>query len=173
MIKTIFLGLALSTLSYAAKAETTETEPIQYYEDISFKFTDGKYVPIDGDTFWFGIHPIRIYGIDTIEVRQVCFDGEVIVDCHRLTMNFLESDILKPDTVCRPHLGRGGVPHMSHSRYVASCYSDGKDIGRMMVEAGWAVAAKGSSASLLLTLTIRSTARTMERRGERRGEEVL
>lgn len=86
---------------------------------------------IDGDTIkllrdgWV----FRLHGIDAPEMNQRC-DG---APCGLIARDWLV-DLIEGDPVqCRTIGGKD-----RYGRYVAKCYHNGKDIGAMMVEAGYA-----------------------------------
>ncbi len=101
----------------------------------------------DGDTFWIGIHEIRLIGIDTIEDGQNClFKGETNFCDTQATLE-LEKLINLPDLECTNRLKADDKPDTFYGRYNSLCFAgtgvQRVDIARAMVESGWAFAAKG------------------------------
>ena len=79
-------------------------------------------------------------GIDTVEPNQPCEGQGQTVDCHRLTMEFVEPLFNDPSLTCKPHMGKGGLPLMDNGRYVATCFVQGKELNRRLIAEGYAVA---------------------------------
>ena len=141
-MKTLFL-IVLGALAFITSANSQSTD-IEYYPELVFSFQDGDYVAEDGDSFWIGIHQVRLHGIDTVEKNQRCRDEVGDVDCHSMTMAFLESHLLDPSFSCRVHKGKRKLPRTSHNRYIVTCFVDNQELNSIMVENGWAVAANGT-----------------------------
>lgn len=92
----------------------------------------GKIRVNDGDTISYRI---RLFGIDTPELRQRCkgIDGQCY-DCGERAQQWLKDLTDGKDVECRP------TGAMTYGRPVAICYAGGEDIGLRMVRDGWAVA---------------------------------
>ncbi len=93
-----------------------------------------KIYVVDGDSIFIGKREIRLSGIDAPEYHQTCFDAKhreyaCGVKSREYLVKLAGSDLhCDKITVDRYH------------REVADCYSNGKNINREMVAAGWAVA---------------------------------
>lgn len=95
----------------------------------------GKAVAIDGDTIDLGGQRIRLFGIDAVEATQTCErdDGETWA-CGRDAAAAMGAIVEGRNLQCESRdVDRYG-------RIVAVCTRDGGDIGRAMVQMGFAVA---------------------------------
>jgi endonuclease YncB( thermonuclease family) len=90
---------------------------------------------VDGDTIWIGKTKIRLYGIDTPEMKQTCqspTDPDVM--CGRLAKQALISIIGDLEVRCEQR------DRDRYKRIIAVCYVGSLDINREMVTRGWALA---------------------------------
>lgn len=85
----------------------------------------------DGDTIRIGETRVRIWGIDAVELKQICGQGAARVACGKQARAMLESIIARHEVTCAAK-GR------SYNRVVAVCRVNGVDIGREMVRRGMA-----------------------------------
>jgi len=88
---------------------------------------------IDGDTLAIGAAVVRIHGIDAPELAQDCHAGGRPYACGQAAKAALAA-LLGGPVACSP----GGA--RSYGRLVAVCQSGGRDLGAVMVAAGWALA---------------------------------
>ncbi|MDX2204113.1 MAG: thermonuclease family protein [Hyphomicrobiaceae bacterium] len=109
------------------------------FENERITFTGGA-EPIDGDTFWLGIHKIRLKGIEALEIGQTCTKDGKPYDCIDRTFDEIKRVTSGDKVRCQVERGNFGKPAMDRNRYLAICYSGEADIGRAMVTAGWALA---------------------------------
>ncbi|MEZ5945514.1 MAG: thermonuclease family protein [Hyphomonas sp.] len=137
-MKAALILICLAAACASAYAEPTGLEP--YYPGVEFKAGDGPIVIEDGDSFWIGIHRVRLLGIDTVEPNQPCEGASQTVDCHGMTMQFVSGLFESPSLVCQLHMGKEGLPLMDDGRYISTCFVGGKELNRMLVEEGFAVA---------------------------------
>lgn len=95
----------------------------------------GSPVIVDGDTLSVDGHRIRLLGIDTPEMGQVCTSasGETF-RCGEKARQELVDFISRRPVECRT---RGKDPY---GRYLAFCSVEGHDLGRFLITRGWAVA---------------------------------
>lgn len=104
-------------------------------------FLEGRPEIHDGDTFKIERdgyhHPVRVWGIDTPELKQECVQGKKTVKCGEMSRDAL-IELVGDKTVSCDFKG------YSLGRVVASCRVDGQDLGRLMVQSGWALAEKHS-----------------------------
>jgi len=89
---------------------------------------------IDGDSLTVAGLQVRLFGIDAPELDQQCFDGGTPVACGEMAKSKLASLIGDAALSCL------NKTTDAHGRMVAICRIGGVDIGRAMVEAGWATA---------------------------------
>ena len=88
----------------------------------------------DGDTVEIHGQPIRLYGIDAPEGRQVCRRDGRDWRCGQAAAHALADHIGRRPLACRPrYTDRYGRP-------VAVCRVAGEDIGAWLVREGWALA---------------------------------
>lgn len=89
---------------------------------------------VDGDTLRVGRERIRIQGVDAPELSQLCGSGRDRWPCGRGAAAFLRRHVEGRALACeRRDTDRFG-------RVVAICRLRGSDVGRLLVEAGWATA---------------------------------
>jgi endonuclease YncB( thermonuclease family) len=89
---------------------------------------------VDGDSLTVAGRPIRLFGIDAPEGNQTCERGGAQWHCGEESANQLRSLIEGHDVHCQGQ----GVDQ--YGRVLAVCSSNGFDLNRTMVEAGWATA---------------------------------
>lgn len=142
-MKKLLIAAWAMILAWPAMAQAPKPQPPPAYPTIVFapSQTD-KVKVIDGDTFWIGIHQIRLLGVDAVEVDQDCKGKKVnkAQSCHQDTINFLAPLLNAPGLRCEVKRGYQGDPEMSYGRYMAVCYSGQTEINQLMVERGWAFA---------------------------------
>lgn len=88
----------------------------------------------DGDSLELGGQRIRIEGIDAPELHQNCGTPNTEWACGRRAKEALQKIIEAGEVTCRP------VDQDRYGREVSICEVGGRDLGRAMVEQGWAVA---------------------------------
>ncbi|MDT8328358.1 MAG: thermonuclease family protein [Roseovarius sp.] len=114
---------ALMCLGLAAPAPA-------YGKDIS-----GKISVIDGDTFDVGRTRVRLHGIDTPELGQICTTPDGVAwDCGTWVANLVRARVEGRQARCRE------VAQDQYGRSVARCDVDGQDLGRALVQEGLALA---------------------------------
>ena len=128
----------ISVFTLPAYADDTKIEP--YYPGYEFKASDGSVLIEDGDSFWIGIHRVRLMGIDTLEPNQPCEASSQSVDCHAMTMQYVEPLFHDPSLVCKLHMGKQGKPLMQGGRYITTCFVGGEELNRLLISEGYAVA---------------------------------
>ena len=90
---------------------------------------------VDGDGLEVDGVKIRLFGIDAPEVYQYCrFDGGASWRCGQYATVALDREIGGKQVTCEPH------DKDRYGRVVAVCRIDGRDVGRLQVRRGWAVA---------------------------------
>ena len=96
---------------------------------------DTKVRVIDGDTLVVDGVTVRIRGIDAPELRQTCRDNSgVIYLCGQAATKALKELVRGKGVSCTPR------DRDRYGRSVAQCYVGDLDLGRAMVQAGWAIA---------------------------------
>lgn len=94
----------------------------------------GTATVVDGDTLRIGQERVRLFGVDAPELSQTCGAAAKKVACGRRAAEWLRSRIRNRPVRClRVYQDRYG-------RTVARCTADSTDLGRSIVEAGWATA---------------------------------
>jgi endonuclease YncB( thermonuclease family) len=90
---------------------------------------------VDGDTLQVGDTRLRLHGIDAPELRQTCDDqaGEAWA-CGRRAASELAAAVAGGEIHC---ISR---ERDRYQRLVATCWSQGRDVGQALVAHGWAVA---------------------------------
>lgn len=89
---------------------------------------------IDGDTIEVNAEKIRIHGIDAPEKGQPCKKNGATYNCGAASKEYLKL-LITGATVSCDNRGKG-----RWGRRIAVCRADAKDIGKMMVRHGWAIA---------------------------------
>jgi len=97
---------------------------------------NGKVTAVmSGYLFKMGTHFIKLYGIDSPDPKQKCFDGRnEEYDCGHTSKLMLERLVLGKKISCQI------VGGDYKENYIATCRIHNIDIGAGMVSAGWAVA---------------------------------
>ncbi len=113
-------------------------EPLCYISDIknnSDKAKHGSLKIVDGDTIHIGKNKYRLHGIDAPETQQQCKRENKKYKCGMEATRFLRSLIKdKNQVICeKKDMDR-------YKRIVAICYYDNKDLNKLMVKNGWAIA---------------------------------
>jgi endonuclease YncB( thermonuclease family) len=127
------LSLGLLVLGIAASpALAKRIDPI---------LLQGEARAIDGDTLQVGDTRLRLHGIDAPELRQTCEDsaGETWA-CGRHAASELAVAVAGGEIHCVSR------ERDRYQRLVATCWSQGRDIGKSLVSHGWAVAYRRYSA---------------------------
>ena len=88
----------------------------------------------DGDSLSISGIRVRLFGIDAPELNQNCYDNGSAVACGEMSKIRLESLIGDSEVTCQR---KSTDPY---GRMVAICQISGVDLGRAMVESGWATA---------------------------------
>lgn len=89
---------------------------------------------IDGDGFTFDGRTVRIWGIDAPELTQECGDASgKRYACGKSSKAFLSEIFGDSVPICQT------IDRDRFGRDVSRCEIDGQDVGRAMVQAGWAV----------------------------------
>lgn len=94
----------------------------------------GQAVVRDGDTIEIHGVRIRIWGIDAVESKQLCWDAQSKVhQCGRIAANALAQIIGRRVVSCEQ------VATDQYGRPVATCEVRGRDIGEWLVRTGFAI----------------------------------
>ena len=93
----------------------------------------GRPLVIDGDSLELGGRRIRLYGIDAPELDQTCARPDREIPCGENARTALLDLLDGVDIVCLP------VAEIVQGEAVAVCFADGADLGRDMVQSGWAL----------------------------------
>ena len=101
---------------------------------IETRRADGRAVINDGDSITLAAERIRLRGLDAPELNQVCRRQGAEYPCGRRAREALVDLIDGRPVAC------AGWERDRYARLLASCTAGGRDINRMMVESGWAVA---------------------------------
>lgn len=90
---------------------------------------------LDGDTILIGQHKIRLFGIDAPETNQFTQVGGQRYEVGKMASQFLREKIGQGPVSCRV------MDRDRYGRYVAICKNaEGEDLGKLLVQAGMAVA---------------------------------
>ena len=89
---------------------------------------------VDGDTLAIGADRIRLRGMDAPEIGQQCRHGGKSYDCGRQAREALVAVIDGGKVTCNARRKD------RYGRLIATCYLGSVDLGRRIVEEGWAVA---------------------------------
>lgn len=87
----------------------------------------------DGDSLELGVERIRLDGIDAPELAQTCGLPSTPWPCGRQAKDALQRAVDAGSVSCRP------VDEDRYGRAVSICDAGGRDLGRLMVEQGWAI----------------------------------
>jgi endonuclease YncB( thermonuclease family) len=94
----------------------------------------GREVVIDGDTIEIHGTPIRLWGIDAVESKQLCWDAASKVrQCGRIAANAVAEMIGRRVVSCE---------QQSSDRYrgvVARCFVNGNDLSEVILHYGYAI----------------------------------
>lgn len=94
----------------------------------------GEAKVIDGDTIHIGKNKIRLHGIDALETNQKCFLKNESWECGKNSTLALIEMIKNHPVKCQVN----GIDR--YNRFIAVCFSSGKNLNKMMVKSGWAIA---------------------------------
>ncbi|WP_425335984.1 thermonuclease family protein [Sphingomonas kaistensis] len=89
---------------------------------------------VDGDTLHVGSERVRLFGVDAPEMSQTCGVGAEKVPCGQFAARWLRSRVQGRTLQC------SAMDRDRYGRVVARCRIDGADLGRSLVETGWATA---------------------------------
>ena len=103
--------------------------PVNALADIT-----GKPRVIDGDTIEIHGQRIRLHGIDAPELDQTCKVDDRIIQCGEIAKAVLMDLVFLSAVTCKAE------DEDRYGRIVATCYVGGFDLGRIIVERGWALA---------------------------------
>ncbi len=110
--------------------------PLILYSFASFseKIIEGKAKIIDGDTIHIEKNKIRLHGIDAPEIDQTCAIKDKVWNCGIESSLELKKLILDNNISCV-------VSDIDkYNRYIAECFINNKNINKLMVRNGWAIA---------------------------------
>lgn len=94
----------------------------------------GQAYVTDGDTLRIAGRPIRLQGVDAPEIDQRCTVRGAQVACGQSAREWVAARVEGRQVECvQEDVDR-------YNRIVATCLVDGRDLGRDLVRAGWAVA---------------------------------
>ena len=127
----VLVSLAVAVLvSTATREERTEVHtdgPVETRTSTRLRVVDGDTLRIDSEY-------VRLHGIDAPEKRQPCSKGGTEFPCGIAATEYLASLVENKEVTCSARdIDRFG-------RTVGVCTVDGKDLGRLMVRHGWALA---------------------------------
>ena len=94
----------------------------------------GEAKVIDGDTIHIGKNKIRLHGIDAPEKSQKCIFNNKNCECGKNSTLTLREMIENRPVKCQIN----GVDR--YKRFIAVCCSGKKNLNKMMVKNGWAIA---------------------------------
>lgn len=94
----------------------------------------GTGTALDGDTLDIGQERVRLFGIDAVEAKQTCTRDNAEWACGDEAKQLLAELIAGQSLQCQ-HMDRD-----QFGRMVAVCNSGGRDVGKIMVDAGLAIA---------------------------------
>ena len=100
---------------------------------------------IDGDTIEVAGERIRLHGIDAPEMDQICEWPDSTIACGAIAKAELADAIAGAEVRCEER------DRDRYGRIVAVCHASGHDIGRAMVDAGWALAYRRFSTEYVTT----------------------
>ena len=113
-------------------------EPLCYISDIKNNSDKAKVSflkIVDGDTIHIGKIKYRLHGIDAPEIQQQCKRENKKYKCGVEATRFLKS-LIKDENKVRCEKKDTD----RYKRIVAVCYYDRKDLNKLMVKNGWAIA---------------------------------
>ena len=88
---------------------------------------------IDGDTIHIGTIKYRLFGIDALEIKQICEKDNKKIQCGILAKNFLKNKIGDKIPSCIVK------DKDRYQRLVAECFINNESLSRFMVREGYAV----------------------------------
>ena len=115
-------------------------EPLCYLSDINSdkrKKINRTFKITDGDTIKIGKIKYRLHGIDAPELNQICYENSKPYNCGLKATSFLRSKILD---VKKLKCKKKDVDR--YNRIIATCFYNNKNLNKMMVRSGWAIAYK-------------------------------
>lgn len=89
---------------------------------------------IDGDTIKIDNKIYRLFGIDTPEKNQLCMTNNLQWACGLVATSELIKLVSGKEIICEKKSTD------QYNRTIAVCFVEGTDIGKAMVESGWALA---------------------------------
>ena len=89
---------------------------------------------VDGDTIKINNFKIRFFGIDAPEIKQICMLNNKEWECGKESKNFLINIIDNENIRCEI-LGKD-----MYRRFICECFIKDKNINKLMVRNGWAIA---------------------------------
>lgn len=105
-----------------------------HFENRAAHEISGTVRVVDGDTLAIGASRIRLQGMDAPEMGQQCRRGGAPYDCGQQAREALVAAINGRPVTCKARRKD------RYGRLVATCYMGDVDLGRRIVEEGWAVA---------------------------------
>lgn len=94
----------------------------------------GTATAVDGDSLDMGSERIRLHAIDAVEAAQTCKRDGQEWNCGAEAKAFLAELVAGQSVVCQQ------VDRDPYGRMVAVCKAGSRDLGKMMVDAGYAMA---------------------------------
>lgn len=107
---------------------------VVYFDNRAVHEISGAVRVVDGDTLAIGASRVRLQGMDAPEMGQECRRGGVSYDCGQKAREALVAAIDNRPVTCKARRKD------RYGRLVAICYRGEIDLGRRMVEEGWALA---------------------------------
>ncbi|WP_295810018.1 thermonuclease family protein [uncultured Nitratireductor sp.] len=107
---------------------------VDRFQRLNNQTLTGSVIVHDGDTLTLSGERIRLEGIDAPEFNQRCTRNGSAYPCGREAMRTLRQLVAGGKVVCE------GYERDRYDRLLARCMVDGRDVGRELVEAGWALA---------------------------------
>ena len=101
---------------------------------VAVRSAQGKAIVNDGDSITLGAERIRLRGIDAPEINQICLKDGADYPCGRRARDALIRAVGENDVVC------SGWQRDQYGRMLASCTAGEKNLNRLQVERGWAIA---------------------------------
>lgn len=101
---------------------------------VETRSAEGRATINDGDSITLGAERIRLRGIDAPEYDQICRKDGADYPCGRRARDALVRTIGGQTVVC------SGWQRDRYDRLLAACSANGRDLNRLQVEGGWAVA---------------------------------
>jgi len=98
------------------------------------KIIEGKAKIIDGDTIHIEKNKIRLHGIDAPEIDQTCTIKNKEWNCG------IESSVELKKLILDNNISCVVSDIDKYNRYIAECFINNKNINKLMVRNGWAIA---------------------------------